>query len=48
MGIRAGTLDNPSWFRPGANIWTTSAQPWDVLDPDLPTYPKMPPLPGSE
>lgn len=48
MGIRVGSLDDPSWFRPSANIWTSSAQPWDRGDPDLPSYPKMPPLLGTK
>ena len=48
MGIRVGSLDDPSWFRPSANIWTSSSQPWTVMDPDLPQHPKMPPLPGTK
>ena len=31
VGIRAGSLDDPSWFRPERDVWTASAQPWDVL-----------------
>ena len=48
MTIRAGSLDDASWFRPKANIWTSSAQPWVVMDPDLPQHAKMPPLLGTE
>ena len=26
--LKAGTLDDTSWFEPTAEIWTRSAQPW--------------------
>jgi hypothetical protein len=26
--VRAGTLDDTSWLRPGIHFWTRSAQPW--------------------
>jgi hypothetical protein len=44
LGIRAGSLDNPSWYRPGMDIYTASAQPWDYMNPGLPKFPKLPPL----
>ena len=44
--VNAGSLDDPSLFKPQMNIFTTSAQPWDYMDPNLPNYPKMPPLSG--
>ena len=37
VGIRAGSLDDPSVFAPARNVWTKSAPPWAVLDPDLPS-----------
>ena len=40
--IFAGSLDDPSWFRPGMDIYTSSAQPWDHMNPNLPKFPKMP------
>ena len=43
VGIRVGTLDDPSAFRADADIFTKSAQPWDHMDPDLPKYPTYPP-----
>jgi hypothetical protein len=43
VAIRAGSLDDPSLFRPEANIFTASAQPWDHLDPALPNFPRYPP-----
>lgn len=43
MGIMAGSLDDPSWFKPQAEIYVASAQPWDYLNPDLPKFAKLPP-----
>jgi hypothetical protein len=42
MGIKAASLDDPSWYRPAMDIYTDSAQPWDYLNPDLPKSAKMP------
>lgn len=44
LSIKAGSLDDPSWFRPMANLWVASAQPWTVMDPELPRFEQMPPL----
>jgi hypothetical protein len=43
MVITAGSLDDPSIFKPGMDIYTSSAQPWDHMDSSLPKFPKMPP-----
>jgi hypothetical protein len=43
VGIRVGTLDDPSWFRPEADIFVKSAQPWDHMNPDIPKYDAYPP-----
>ena len=40
--IYAGSLDDPSWYKPAINIFTKSAVPWAHMDPDLPTAPEMP------
>ena len=42
IDIMAGSLDDPSWFRPQADIYTASAQPRDYMNPDLPKFPRMP------
>ena len=34
--LYAGSLDDPSWFVPEKDIYTASAQPWDLMDPRLP------------
>ena len=39
IGVRAGSLDDPSWHRPAVDIFTKSAQPWDYMNPELPKYP---------
>jgi hypothetical protein len=38
VGINASSLDDPSWFRPKFDIFTSDAQPWDYLDPARPKY----------
>ena len=38
VGILAGSLDDPSLFRPDMNMFTCDLQPWDVLDPDSRNY----------
>jgi hypothetical protein len=43
VGILAATLDDPSWFRPQMGIWTSDAQPWDHMDPELPKFEQYPP-----
>jgi hypothetical protein len=42
VGLRVTTFDDPSWFKPDANIFTKSAQPWDHFDPALPLFPTYP------
>jgi hypothetical protein len=42
--IQAASLDDPSIFKPAMDIYTSSAQPWDHMDPALPKFPKMPPM----
>jgi len=40
--ITAGSLDDPSRFNPSMDFFTSSAQPWDRMDPELPKFPKQP------
>jgi hypothetical protein len=42
VGLRVGTLDDPSIFRAEADIFVKSAQPWDHMDPALPKYDTYP------
>jgi hypothetical protein len=43
VGLRVGSLDDPSEFRPEADIFVKSAQPWDPMNPDLPKHQTYPP-----
>jgi hypothetical protein len=43
MGIMAGSLDDPSQFKPMRDFYTVSAQQWDYMNPDLPKFDKLPP-----
>lgn len=40
--VRAGTLDDTSWLRPVAHIWTRSAQPWFAFPEGVATYVTQP------
>jgi hypothetical protein len=33
IGLAAGSLDDPSIYRPAMDVFTSSAQPWDHMDP---------------
>lgn len=40
--VYAGSLDDSSWYKPKWDIYAKSAQPWDMMDPDLPKHQAMP------
>lgn len=40
--LYAGSLDDPSWYSPSRDIFVGSAQPWDIMDLDLPKSDAMP------
>jgi hypothetical protein len=40
--VYAASLDDPSGLEPLAEVWTSSAQPWDYLNPALPKYEHQP------
>lgn len=42
--VTAGTLDDPSVFAPVMVVYTDSAQPWDMVDPRLKRFDRMPAL----
>jgi hypothetical protein len=44
VGITAGSLDDPSWFRPQMDFFTCDLQPWDQMDPAIPKYDNYPPM----
>lgn len=44
IGLSMGSLDCPERFEPTEHIWTSSKQPWLVLNDGKPQYPEGPPL----
>lgn len=42
MGLWAASLDDPNLFSPQAEVWTSSAQRWTCLEPDLDKYDHAP------
>lgn len=42
VGIRVSSFDDPSFFKPEANIFTKSAQLWDHMDPAVPAFDTYP------
>jgi hypothetical protein len=43
VDVKILSFDDPSWCRPSIDMYTSSAQPWDYMDPALPKAAKMPP-----
>lgn len=41
VAVKAGSLDDPSKFAPGASVYMSSAQPWAPVGP-WPKFDKMP------
>ena len=41
--VRAGSLDDPSRYRPQLVMWTAAGHAWDHIDPTLAKFDKMPP-----
>ena len=38
--LKAGSLDDKSWLKPGVQVWTQSKQPWVDLGTDLKAFEK--------
>lgn len=36
--VLAATLDEPGIYQPQLDMWVSDAQPWDIMNPDLPKY----------
>ena len=43
VAIRTASLDDPSWFKPQVDVWTSDAHPWDQMNPALAKFEKYPP-----
>ena len=44
LGLQAGSLDDPSIYRPKMDVFTSSAQPWDHMNPHIQKHTQGPPL----
>lgn len=42
LGVRAGTLDEPTRFSPRMDMYVSSAASWDVMNPELPKHERAP------
>ena len=42
MVIQAASLDDPSWHKPTMDLFLSSAQPWDFMNPALQKFEKEP------
>ena len=40
--LPAASLDEPEGYKPTMNIYTESSHAWDILDPELEQFPRMP------
>jgi hypothetical protein len=47
IGVLAGSLDDPSWFRPQVHMHMADAQPWDAVNPAIPRFDGYPPPPSE-
>ncbi len=43
--IPVGCLDDHSWFKPGAVVYTKRREDWDMTSRDIPNFEEMPPPP---
>jgi hypothetical protein len=42
LNVKPGTLDDPSWLRPGTHFWTSSRQPWVTLPDGVAHHERQP------
>jgi hypothetical protein len=42
VAIRAASLDDPSWFNPQMDVWTSDAHSWDQMNPASSKFEKYP------
>jgi len=40
IGLQAGSLSDPSQYKPAMDLFTDSAQPWDHMIPDVKKFPQ--------
>ena len=44
LAVAVGSLDDNSWFKPGAIVYNKYKPHWDVMDPDKTVFEEMPPV----
>ena len=42
VAIRTASFDDPTWFNPQMDVWTSDAQPWDHMNSALAKFEKYP------
>lgn len=42
INLKPGTLDETDWLVPVGHVWTSKAQPWFMIDPELVNYETQP------
>jgi hypothetical protein len=42
LAIQAGSLDDPTLFRPTHHVYASSAPPWDQIGPEMSSFSKIP------
>jgi hypothetical protein len=42
VGIKTASLDDPRWFTPQMDVWTSDVHSWDQMNPALPKFEKYP------
>ena len=42
VGLKVGSLDDPSPFKPQVHIWTEAAPPWHPFEPGVARFPTHP------
>lgn len=47
VGVKASSLDDPSWFAAEADVWVASAHPWDPIGLGVPKFDKNRVSPGA-
>ena len=48
LGVRAGSMDDPSSVKPDMTIWVSEAPRFAGIDDTIPRYDAQPPPPGKK
>ena len=47
IAIAVGSLDDSSWFKADAIVYSKRKPEWDCMDESIPTFDEMPPMPSN-